>query len=102
MQTLERTVTVKPIKNIMTIAEMIKTLEELQLKAVETNQFYFYVEEVEEDQPTQLSKAQIAGVMESREQAKQGDFVPQEEMTAFFANAKKELQQAVEDQKNAH
>ena len=92
----------KPIKNIMTIAEMIETLQKLQLRTVEASHFYFYMEEVEEDQPIQLSKEQIADVLESREQARLGEFVPREEMKAFFANAKKELQQAIEDQKNDH
>jgi cell division ATPase FtsA len=86
----------------MTIPEMIKTLQKLQLAELETNHFYFYVEEVEEDQPTQLSKEEIDDVLESREQAKRGEFVPREEMKAFFTNAKKELQQAIEDQKNVH
>ena len=92
----------KPIKNIMTIAEMIETLQKLQLRTVEASYFYFYMEEGEEDQPIQLSKEQIADVLESREQARLGEFVPREEMKAFFANAKKELQQAIEDQKNDH
>ena len=92
----------KPIKNIMTIAEMIETLQALKLKTAGDHHFYFYVEEVEEDQPTQLSKAQIADVLESRAQAERREFVPKEEMADFFADSKKELKQAIEDQKNAH
>ncbi len=102
MQTLVRTKTMKPIRNIMTIEEMIKTLQELQLRAVDTNYFYFYMEEVEEDQPMQLTKDQISDVLESRAQAKRGEFVPEDKMDEFFSNAKKELQQAIKDQKNAY
>jgi len=105
MQVLERPEAVKPIKNIMTIPEMIKSLQELQHEELATDHFYFYVEEAPQndtDQPFPLTKQQIADIEMSREQAKRGEFVPRDEMKAFFVNAEKTFQQAIKDQKNVH
>ncbi len=82
----------------MTIDEMITALQDLRHKELATNYFYFYVKEYA-DNPTQLTKKEIADIEESQEQAKQWEFIPEEEMEGFFLNAQKIFRKAIEKQK---
>lgn len=89
------------LKNTGNINHIVKAYENL-LKTKNLNDSYIYESWEEEAKERPLyTKEQIQGMKIGDEQALRGEFVPKEEMEAFFLDLNKRFDQAIENQKNA-
>lgn len=90
------------LKSTGNINHITKAYENL-LKTKKINDSYIYEswEEKTTEHPL-YTKEQIKGMKRGNEQALRGEFVPDEEMEAFFLDLDKKFDQAIENQQNAN
>ena len=90
------------LKSTGNINHITKAYENL-LKTRKLNDSYIY-ESWEDDAEERLSytKKQIENIEKGLAEVERGEFVPEEEMQAFFLNAHKQFKEAVEEQKHAN
>ncbi len=95
MQTLARTRTVKPIKNIMTIPEMIRALQELQQTKPVDHHFYFYVEEAQEEPTPDFTKKQWESIERGKADVQAGRTISHTEMKKRISSLREGLEIAL-------